>query len=410
MNILILGSGGRESALEWKLSQSKRVSKVFTCPGNGGSLNPIVGDLSNHQSIIDLAISYEIDLTVVGPEVPLCEGIVDAFTDAGLKIFGPNKRAAYLEASKDYSKEFMNKYHINTASSKTYTSYESACAELDLYQYPLVLKADGLCQGKGVVIVHNKEQALASLKAFFIEQVFAENGQKVIIEEYLDGDEISLICFVSNNEIYPLASARDYKKIGENDEGANTGGVGAYSPARSLSLKEKAQVDIILNNISLGMKKEALYFSGVLFIGLMICDEEVYVLEFNTRFGDPETQVIMPRLESDLVDLMFALIDNNLSQKMIKLKDKKALCTILVSDGYPDQFTTGHLIDIKDDGLLFHNGTKRVGDKVYTNGGRVLSLVELGDDYENMNKVIQKRLSKIDFVNKYYRKDIGILK
>lgn len=409
MNILILGGGGREHALYWKMKQSPQVKNVYCCPGNGGTQNNIHADLNDLESILDIAKTFKIDLTIVGPEDPLCNGIVDLFQANNLKIFGPNKKAAHLEESKDYSKSFMEKYKIPTAAYHGVSNLEEAYQTLENYTYPLVIKADGLCQGKGVIIAQDEAQAHDTLESIFTLNQFGQAGNKVIIEEFLEGREVSLICLVSKNKIFTLDTARDYKKIHEGDLGLNTGGVGAYSPAQPFNSREDKEVKTILSNIEHGLNQEALEFNGVLFIGLMLCRDGVKVLEFNVRFGDPETQVILPRLESDLLKLILAVNDGSLRQDMIKMSKEKAITTILVSKGYPETFTLNHLINIKDKGLLFHNGTRKEGLSHYSAGGRVLSVVGMGSDLKEINHKLMERIELIDYQNKAYRKDIGLL-
>ena len=409
MNILILGSGGREHALAWKIKQSPLAKKVYSCPGNGGTENNIPGDLSDMQSILKIAQDLKIDLTIVGPEDPLCNGIVDLFEKNNMNIFGPNKKAAKLELSKDYSKKFMDKNKIKNARFDTVTTLEKAIQTIRNYTYPLVIKADGLCQGKGVIIVEDEKEALEVLIDLFVNKTFGHSANKVIIETFLEGREVSLICLVSNNKVFPISTARDYKKVYENDKGLNTGGIGAYSPAKEFSHKEQEEIDEILKNIETGLNKEDITFNGVLFIGLMLDKEGVNVLEFNVRFGDPETQVILPRLESDLLELMLSVNNQTLTQDMIKLKDQTALTTILISKGYPETFTTNHEIEIKDKGLVFQNGTKKQEEKILSTAGRVLSVVGLGSDLNKINKDMQERIKDIHYKNKSFRKDIGIL-
>lgn len=409
MKILILGSGGREHALSWKIKQSPKVSKVYCCPGNGGSENNIPGNLKDLESILKIAQDLKVDLTIVGPEDPLCAGIVDLFEAHKMPIFGPNKKAARLEESKDYSKKFMDKYIIRNAKYDTVTSFEEAKNTLDKYNFPLVIKADGLCQGKGVIIAENKKDALDTLESIFLLDQFGDAGKLVLLEEFLDGKEVSLICLVSNNKIFPLDTARDYKKIHEGDLGLNTGGVGAYSPAIKFNDLQNDEVKSIIKNIENGFNKENLHFNGVLFIGLMLCGDDVNVLEFNVRFGDPETQVILPRLESDLLDIMLKVNNGKITQEDIIMSKDSSMTTVLVSKGYPETFTTDHSILINDQGLVFHNGTIRKDGEILSKGGRVLSVVGLGSDFTEINHKLLARIEKIDFENKSYRKDIGIL-
>ena len=380
MKVLVIGSGGREHALCWKISQSQNVSKIYCAPGNGGT-ESIAENIDIKADEIDkllkFAIENKIDLTVVGPEDPLCGGIVDEFERHNLKIFGPNKKCAQLEGSKDFSKKFMKKYGVPTAKYKSYTDYEEAISELEEFKLPLVIKADGLCAGKGVIICNSKEEAKDTIKEILNDKCFGDEGNKIVIEEFLEGIEASLLCFVTNGKIIPLESAKDYKKIYENDLGPNTGGVGCFSPSPLFTeeVKSKIQKNVI-EKILNGFKEEDLDFKGILFIGFMILDGQPKVLEFNVRFGDPETEVVLPRLKSDIVDLFLKTIDGSLEESDLVWDDKSCVTVVLTSAGYPGSYKKG--LEINIDSLdssiiLFHNGTKYEDNKLLTNGGRVLS-------------------------------------
>ena len=388
MKVLVIGSGGREHALCWKIAQSKLVSKIYCAPGNGGT-----GEIAENVNIkaneidklLDFALNNKIDLTIVGPEDPLVLGIVDKFEENGLKIFGPNKKCSKLEGSKDFAKGFMEKYDISTAKYRTFTEYEEAINGLNEFEFPLVIKADGLCLGKGVVICNTKEEAKKTLKEILKDKIFGNEGNKVVIEEFLDGIEASLLCFVTNGEIIPLESAKDYKKIYDGDLGLNTGGVGCYSPSPLFTehLKENIKSDA-LKKISYGLEKENLDFKGILFIGFMITNGEPKVLEFNVRFGDPETEVIIPRLKSDIVDLFLKVIDGTLGERDLYWDEKSCLTVVLTSKGYPVAYEKGYEIsglnNLGESIIVFHNGTKYNDDKLITNGGRVLSITSLGEN------------------------------
>jgi phosphoribosylamine--glycine ligase len=418
MKVLVIGSGGREHALCWKIAQSKLVSKIYCAPGNGGT-----GEIAENVNIkaneidklLDFALNNKIDLTIVGPEDPLVLGIVDKFEENGLKIFGPNKKCSKLEGSKDFAKGFMEKYDISTAKYRTFTEYEEAINGLNEFEFPLVIKADGLCLGKGVVICNTKEEAKKTLKEILKDKIFGNEGNKVVIEEFLDGIEASLLCFVTNGEIIPLESAKDYKKIYDGDLGLNTGGVGCYSPSPLFTehLKENIKSDV-LKKISYGLEKENLDFKGILFIGFMITNGEPKVLEFNVRFGDPETEVIIPRLKSDIVDLFLKVIDGTLGERDLYWDEKSCLTVVLTSKGYPVAYEKGYEIsglnNLGESIIVFHNGTKYNDDKLITNGGRVLSITSLGENLASARENIYKNINKVKFDGICYRNDIGAMR
>lgn len=416
MKVLVIGSGGREHALAWKLSQSPEVKEVYVAPGNGGTeqyhnVDIQAGDL---QGLKNFALDTAIDLTVVGPENPLCDGIVDVFKSAGLKIFGPDKACAMFEKSKEFTKEFLEKYKIPTAKYKSFTDYEAARKGIREFSYPLVVKADGLCAGKGVIICEDEKEAEKALKEIFLDKVFGTEGSTVVVEEFLRGRESSLLAFVSNNKIFPLEEAEDHKQIFDGDRGPNTGGVGTYSPRRGSSEKLKAHTKDILTKIEAGLNSEGLTYNGILFIGFMIENDEPKVLEFNVRFGDPETEVLMPRLKGDLYQILNKCIEGTLSASDIEWREELCLCTILCSEGYPGSYEKGKEITgiekLDEDIILFHNGTKREGQKLLTNGGRVLTVATLSTDMERARAKVYGNIDKLHFDGMYYRKDIGIRK
>lgn len=415
MKVLIIGGGGREHALAWKVAQSERVSQIFCAPGNGGT-GEIAKNINiapeNVDRLLEFAKKESIDLTIVGPEAPLACGIVDVFEKEGLKIFGVNKKAALLESSKKYSKEFMEKYKIPTAKYRSYTNIEMAVKGLEEFSYPLVIKADGLAQGKGVIICENKEEALDSLKLMMEDKIFGSAGETIIIEEFLEGVEASLLCFVSQGELFPMEFAKDYKQIYDGDLGPNTGGVGCYSPNPIMDEEMIKTIEReILNNIETGLEYAQLDYKGIMFIGLMITKEGPKVLEFNCRFGDPETEVLIPRLEADLVDILQKTIDGNLRKEDLIWTKKTCVTVVATSDGYPLEYEKGKKINglenLDKDIILFHNGTKKTGDKIYTDGGRVLSITALGDSLAEARDRVYKNIEKIHFEGMYYRKDIG---
>ena len=418
MKVLVIGSGGREHALCWKIAKSNKVSKVYCAPGNGGTLEVAENidiNVDEIEKLRDFAIENHIDLTVVGPELPLVLGIVNKFQEKGLKIFGVNKKCAQLEGSKDFSKEFMEKYNVPTAKYKSYTKLDEAIEGLREFTYPLVIKADGLCAGKGVVICYSEAEAMGALKTILGEKVFGSEGEKVVIEEFLDGIEASLLCVVTEGKIIPMESAKDYKKIYEGDEGPNTGGVGCFSPSPLFSDKLNEKIhNNILKNIRIGLDKEDMDFRGILFIGLMIEDGEPKVLEFNVRFGDQETEVLIPRLQSDIVDIFEKTIDGNLEKLDLVWKDDHCVTVVLTSKGYPDNYEKGFNItginELDKDIILFHNGTKNLDGALVTNGGRVLSVTALGNTIEEARDKIYSNINKINFNGMNYRKDIGEIK
>ncbi|HAE91610.1 phosphoribosylamine--glycine ligase [Tissierella praeacuta] len=418
MKVLVIGSGGREHALCWKISKSQRVSKVYCAPGNGGTLEvaeniPI--NVDEIEKLVQFAIENNIDLTVVGPELPLVLGIVDKFQEKGLKIFGVNKTCAQLEGSKDFSKEFMEKYNIPTAKYKSYINLDEAIEGLEEFTYPLVIKADGLCAGKGVVICNSEEEAINTLKSILGDKVFGSEGEKVVIEEFLDGIEASLLCLVTKDKIIPMESAKDYKKIYEGDKGLNTGGVGCYSPSPLFNDELNGKIERnILENILIGLNQEKMDFRGILFIGLMLVNGEPKVLEFNVRFGDPETEVLIPRLESDIIDIFEKTIDGSLNSSDLIWKENVCVTVVLTSSGYPENYEKGFKITgmekLDKDIILFHNGTKKLDNDLITNGGRVLSITCLGKTIEEARENIYLDIDNINFDGMRYRKDIGKLK
>ncbi|MGM0396676.1 MAG: phosphoribosylamine--glycine ligase [Bacillota bacterium] len=417
MKVLVIGSGGREHALCWKLSQSEKVQEIYCAPGNGGtslvatnvSIQP--NDLGR---LLEFSKANEIDLVVVGPEEPLVLGIADLFENEGINIFGPDAISARLEGSKDFAKEFMVRHNIPTAKYQSFKNYKAAVEGLKEFSYPLVIKADGLCLGKGVIICENEEMAIQTLKEVLLDKIFGDEGQKVIIEEFLEGTEASLLCFVSHNKLFPMESAKDYKQIFEDDKGPNTGGVGCYSPSplftRDFNNKIREEV---LEKVERGLYQDGHDFTGILFIGFMISDSHPKVLEFNVRFGDPETEVLLPRLQTDLLDIFFHAIVGDLKQEQIKWSDKACITVVLTSGGYPGYYKKGHRIYglpyENDDVIVFHNGTKRANDHFLTNGGRVLSVTSFGT-MEKARKRVYDAIEEISFKDMGYRRDIGVLK
>ncbi|SHH41294.1 phosphoribosylamine--glycine ligase [Tepidibacter thalassicus] len=414
MNVLVVGSGGREHAIIYKLSKEERVDKIYCAPGNAGisKLAEIV-DIkdSNIEKLLEFAKSKKIDLTIVGPEVPLVMGIVDKFESEGLKIFGPNKKCSLLEGSKAFSKDFMIRYSIPTARYKEFTDIDEAIKNVDIYGYPVVVKADGLAGGKGVIIANDKDEAITALENIMKYKKFGVSGDRVLIEEFLDGVETSVLTFVDGKTIIPMVSAKDHKKVFDGEKGLNTGGMGTFSPSDIYDEKLEREIkEKILNPIIEGFKRDNLNYKGVLFIGLMITNDGPKVLEFNVRFGDPEAQVVLTRLETDLVDIINSILEEKLNDIDIKWSECKTACVVLTSNGYPESYEKGKLIRIgklDDDVLLFHSGTKFENGKLLTNGGRVIGVTAIGRTLNEAVKKVYGNVEKIHFEGMHYRKDIG---
>ena len=416
MKVLIIGSGGREHAIAYTLKKSKKVSEIHAIPGNPGIANIGTchpGSVEDLPGILKFVEENHIDYTVVGPEVPLCMGLVDLLEANGHKVFGPKKEAAILEGSKIFAKNFMKRHNIPTALSHEVSNYEEAVLALKNYSYPVVIKADGLAAGKGVVICENEKQALETLKEMMVDKALSKAGTSVVLEEFLTGFECSLLCFTDGNTIVPMVYAKDHKQIYDGNLGLNTGGMGTVSPNPFMpnDMEEVLRNDI-LDPFIAGLKKDGIDYRGVLFIGLMIDSKTAKVLEFNVRFGDPETQVILLRLESDLFEIMNAVSDKKLEEVEIKWNDKHAFCLVLASAGYPLAYEKGKVItgldNVCEDVIIFHAGTKQVGNNVVTNGGRVLNICSIQSSFEEARKIVYDAANVVDFEGKYYRKDIGL--
>ncbi|MHC5378166.1 phosphoribosylamine--glycine ligase [Listeria welshimeri] len=416
MNLLVVGSGGREHAISKKLLESNNVEKVYCAPGNDGMrLDDIeLVDISetDKAALIAFAKEKSIGFVIVGPEVPLLEGVVDALEEAGIKAFGPKANAALIEGSKDFAKQFMEKYAIPTAASRTFTDYEEAKAYLDERGVPIVIKADGLAAGKGVTVALEMEEAVLALKDMMLEEKFGDASLKVVIEDFLAGEEFSLMAFVNGEEVYSMAIAQDHKRAYEGDKGPNTGGMGAYSPVPHISetVVEEA-VKNILRPAAKGMVNEGRYFRGILYAGLILTESGPKVIEFNARFGDPETQVVLPRLESDFAALIEALLNNEKPDVRFK-KEGITLGVVLASAGYPEHYEKGNkltgLADISNDVVIYHAGTKQneSGDFV-SNGGRVLLLAKEAETMSRARTLLYPEMEKLDNPNFFYRMDIG---
>lgn len=417
MKILIIGAGGREHAIAWKLAQSDRPVDIFLAPGNAGTASEYTNvpiDVMDFDRLLDFALTEAIDLVIVGPEDPLCAGIVDVFIDAGIAVFGPDKISAQLEASKDLTKQFLNKYQIPTANSFTTADFDQAKDYINQADLPIVIKADGLCKGKGVVICHSLEEAEATLKDMLLDQSFGDSASQVVIEDYLDGYEQSLLCFVSNNQLVPMETAQDYKKAFDGDLGPNTGGVGVYSLPKTPETTDPAldaQIKAILGQIERGLIAEKFSFYGILFIGFMIQDGQAKVLEFNVRFGDPETEVLLPRLESDLLTVFEKTLAGTLKPTDLIWSKQAAVGVVLYSKGYPGFYDNHVAIEsLPENALIFHNGTTTdKAGQLITNGGRVLTPVALADDIQSARQAAYKHVGQIRGASLTYRTDIAKL-
>lgn len=415
MRVLVIGSGGREAAIAYALNKSSKVDELYCLPGNPGMgeiATLINGSVEDLDFILKTVEDLKIDFTVIGPEVPLCMGLADLLESHGHKVFGPTKVAATLEGSKAFSKDFMKRHNIPTAEYVEVDEYEKAVESLKNFTYPLVIKADGLAAGKGVVICEDEETALKTLKEFMLDKTLNNAGSKLVIEEFLKGFECSLLCFTDGETIIPMPTVKDHKQIYDNNKGPNTGGMGTVSPNPFMPDFSKEMLDSILIPFINGLKEDNMDYRGVIFIGLMIKDNKAKVLEFNVRFGDPETQSIMLRLESDLFDIMYATSTKNLKDIIVKWNDDTVCTLVLASGGYPGSYPKGleikNLDKLDNDIIVFHAGTKIVDNKLLTNGGRVLNICAKGNNLQEARAKVYKAAEVIDFEGKYYRKDIGL--
>jgi len=418
MKLLLIGGGGREHTLAWKIAQSPLLEKLYCIPGNAGIAEIAVckkmdveGDL---EPIARFAMEEKIDLTVVGPEDPLAHGIVDYFESLGLKIFGPSKLAAEIESSKVFSKELMVKYNILTAKNETFDDPNKAKAYIKKIGPPIVIKADGLAKGKGVIVCHDLDKALDAVDIIMIKKEFGEAGNRVLVEEFLTGEEASFIAFTDGMTILPMASSQDHKPIYDSDKGPNTGGMGAYSPAPVVTDEvHNLIMETIMKPAIKGMAAEGRLYKGILYAGLMISDGKPKVMEFNARMGDPETQAVLPRLKSDIIPIIQACIDGTLDKIQMEWTKEPAVCVVMASGGYPDKYEKGKTIIGLDkasemkDVMVFHAGTAKQDDRIVTNGGRVLGVTALGTDIKDAIDRAYKAVGKISFDKAYFRTDIG---
>jgi phosphoribosylamine--glycine ligase len=412
VNVLVIGSGGREHALSWKLSQSPKVDTVFTAPGNGGTENNVPINVDDLDSLAEFAKKNNC-FTVVGPEVPLAAGIVDKFNQTNLKIFGPYQNAAQLESSKIWAKNFMKRNGIQTAKFEIFDDPKKAEEYVKSLNYNVVVKADGLASGKGVIVCNNSDEAIAAINSILVKRTFGNAGNRIIVEERIDGIEASYIALCDGVTAIPMASSQDHKRIFDDDQGPNTGGMGAYSPTPIIddALAEKIQNKIIHKTIQ-SMKNEGIIFKGFLYAGVMIRDNEPYVLEFNARMGDPECQPIVMRMDFDLYDYFVASVDGTLSlMPKPTWKNQSSVCIVLASKGYPESYPTDEEIIgfdlVPKNAIVFHAGTKKIGGKILSNGGRVLGVTALGDTLASAISNAYAAAEKISWPSKFCRKDIG---
>ena len=417
MKVLIVGSGGREHAIAWKVAQSPKVEKIYCAPGNAG--------IEEYAECVDIkAMEFEklaafakenaIDLTVIGMDDPLVGGVVDVFEAQGLRVFGPRKNAAILEGSKAFSKDLMKKYNIPTAAYENFTDAEAALAYLETAKFPIVLKADGLALGKGVLICNTLEEAQDGVKEIMTDKKFGSAGNCMVIEEFMTGREVSVLAYVDGKTIKPMTSAQDHKRAGDGDTGLNTGGMGTFSPSPFYTKEVDEFCHKYIYQASMdAMKAEGRDFTGIMFFGLMLTDKGPKVLEYNARFGDPEAQVVLPRMKNDVIEVMEACIDGKLDQVDLQFEDNAAVCVVLASDGYPEQYEKGKVISgldtfkDKEGYYVFHAGTKKAEEGIVTNGGRVLGVTAKGKDLKEARANAYKATEWIDFSNKYMRNDIG---
>ncbi|AFQ17311.1 phosphoribosylamine--glycine ligase [Bacillus thuringiensis] len=412
MNVLVIGRGGREHALAWKFAQSEKVEKVYVAPGNEGMRDvatPVDIDENDFDALVLFAKENKVELTFVGPEIPLMNGIVDRFNEEGLRVFGPNKAAAVIEGSKAFTKELMKKYDIPTAAYETFTDYEEAVQYIQKVGAPIVIKADGLAAGKGVTVAMTLEEALQAVKEMLQDVKFGAASKKVVIEEFLDGQEFSLMAFVNGTTVHPMVIAQDHKRAFDGDKGPNTGGMGAYSPVPQIpeSAVQEA-IKTVLHPTAKAMIAENRSFTGILYAGLILTNDGPKVIEFNARFGDPETEVVLPRLENDLVDVCNAVLDE--SELTLQWSEEAVIGVVLASKGYPEAYKKGDIIkglDALQDAIVFHSGTAMKHGDFVTNGGRVLFVACKANSLQEAKDKVYKEIGKIESDGLFYRSDIG---
>lgn len=415
MNVLVVGSGGREHVIVWKLKQSQQVDKIYCAPGNGGiacMAECVDIDVTNTKSLVNFARKKKIDLTIVGPELPLTLGIVDEFENNNLVVFGPKKMAAMLEGSKQFAKNFMKKYKIPTAQYEVFENSEDAMQYIQNHEPPFVLKADGLAAGKGVSICNTRTEAYETIEKIMIQKIFGESGNKLVVEEFLQGEEASVLAISDGEHLVCLPASQDHKAVFEGDKGPNTGGMGAYAPAPLVtpSMQKIVEEKILIPTIR-GMKEEGCEYTGVLYAGLMITKEGPKVVEFNCRFGDPEIQAVLPLIETDLVDIIQAANNKSLNHLKMKTRPQSAICVIMASGGYPGAYEKDKLIHgldtVSDDIIVFHAGTRLKNGQIFTNGGRVLGVTAVKNTLSEASDSAYTAVGNITFDKAYYRKDIA---
>ena len=417
MKVLIVGSGGREHAITWSVAKSPKVDKIYCAPGNAGIAEfaeCVNIKAMEFDKLVAFAKENAIDLTIIGMDDPLVGGVVDAFESEGLRVFGPRKNAAIIEGSKAFSKDLMKKYKIPTAAYENFTDPDEAIKYLETAKMPIVLKADGLALGKGVLICNTLEEAKEGVKTLMLDKQFGDAGNEIVIEEFMTGREVSVLAFCDGKTIKCMTSAQDHKRAKDGDQGLNTGGMGTFSPSPFYNDEVEAFCEKYVYQSTIdAMASEGRPFTGILFTGLMITEDGPKVLEYNARFGDPEAQVVLPRMKNDIIDVMEACIDGKLSDVELEFEDNAAVCVVLASDGYPEKYDKGFEIKgldtfkDKDGYYVFHAGTKFDGDKIVTNGGRVLGVVAKGENLKAARANAYKATEWIDFANKYKRNDIG---
>ena len=415
MNALIIGSGGREHAIVWKIRQSPKLNHLYVLPGNPGTAevaeNISGKSVDDHAAIVALCKDRQIDLVIVGPEAPLAAGLVDSLSAAGIHCFGPTQAAAQIEASKVFAKDFMARHHIPTARYSTFSNFDDAMNYLQGVDYPIVIKASGLAAGKGVILPETADEAKSTLKSILVDKAFGDAGDEVVIEERLIGQEVSLMAFTDGISVKPMLPAQDHKRLLDGDEGPNTGGMGAYAPAPIFTVNMMNEViESVLKPAVDGLKSEGTPFVGVLYAGLMLTPNGIRVLEFNCRFGDPETQVVLPLLETDLLEIVEACVKGTLTEVDIRWKNGAAVCVVLASKGYPEKAESGKLItfdELLENMVSFHAGTKTQNGNIITSGGRVMGLTAWSTDLEHAVNKVYSNVHKISFEGMQYRKDIA---
>lgn len=414
MKIMVIGGGGREDAIIKKISENKNIEKIYALPGNGGIMGEATCVDIGAEEIYkarDFAVKEKIDFAIVAPDDPLAMGAVDILEEAGIKCFGPDKSAAEIESSKVFAKNLMKKYNIPTAEYEVFSEIDSAMEYVKTCKIPIVIKADGLAKGKGVIIAMDRDSAISAIKEIMQDKKFGDSGNEIVVEEFLEGPEVSVLSFTDGKTIVPMISSMDHKRANDGDKGPNTGGMGciAPNPFYTEEIAKRCLDEIFVPTID-AMNKEGRTFKGCLYFGLMITEDGPKVIEYNCRFGDPETQVVLPLLESDLLEIMIAVREGRLSEDIVKFSKKSACCVVMASGGYPNEYEKGYEIkigEISDNSIVYIAGAKRKDDKLITNGGRVLGLTAIDDTLEGAVSDAYDNIEKISFKKAYYRKDIG---